>query len=111
MSNISKFTRLISQQKESGLSVKMFCVNEGIAESTFYYWQKRIRNEVGEKRFIPLVVNTAGTNLQKLAQTETYHPQRYSDNQFEIIYPNGIILRIKADQDLAGLRALISLMD
>ena len=111
MSNILKFTRLIERQKESGLSVKMFCTNEGIAESTFYYWQKRIRNEAGEKRFIPLVVNPAGTGLQKFTQTETDHPQKYSDNHFEITYPNGITLRVKTELGLAGLRALISLMD
>jgi len=33
------------RQKASGLSVKEFCSNKGITESTFYYWCKKMRNK------------------------------------------------------------------
>lgn len=110
MTNRSKFTRLIERQKESGLSIKSFCSSEGIAPSTFYYWQKKIRNESGEKRFIPLVVKSPVVAFNPVTQTEAVQEQK-GDILFEITYPNGITLRIKNDLDLAGLRALISLLD
>lgn len=42
---------------------------------------------------------------------QTEPAQKRDNNHFEIVYPNGITLRLKNDLDLSGLRALISLMD
>ena len=112
MSESVKFARLIARRKESGLTVRSFCSNEGIAPSTFYYWQKRIRKEAGEKQFIPLIVKSSPPVFNQITQTGPAQKQKVSDdNQFEITYPNGITLRVKTDLDLSGLRALISLMD
>jgi hypothetical protein len=112
MSEIVKFTRLITRQKESGLTVRSFCSNEGIAPSTFYYWQKRIRKESGEKQFIPLIIKSSPPVFNPITQAGPAQKQKGNDdNQFEITYPNGITLRVKVDLDLSGLRALISLMD
>lgn len=40
----------IAEQARSGLSVKQFCKNRGIAEHAFYYWRKRLRDP-GPVRF------------------------------------------------------------
>jgi len=45
MLSSSKMAVILERQKESGLSVKSFCTNEGIAPSTFFYWQKKLRTE------------------------------------------------------------------
>lgn len=111
MVNRSNFTRYSERQKESGLSIKSFCSNEGIAPSTFYYWQKKIRNEANRQRFIPLVVKSAGATINPATRGESVQGQRYDDIFVEIIYPNGTALRIKNDLELARLRALISLLD
>ena len=112
MSEIVKFTRLIARQKESGLTVRSFCSNEGIAPSTFYYWQKKISKESGERQFIPLVVKSSPVVFNQITSMEPTQKRIVgNDNHFEITYPNRITLRIKGDLDLAGLRALISLMD
>ena len=107
----SKFDKLLERLKESGLSVRSFCSNEGIAPSTFYYRQKRIRKATEAKGFIPLVVKTAETSVLPVKQAKLSLNQRVDNALFEITYPNGITLRIKNDLDLAGLRALISLLD
>ena len=108
MLDSAKFIRLQERQKESGLSVKGFCSNEGIAPSCFYYWQKKIRNQVNPKRFIPLVVKPTSCDVQSLASN--HHP---GDEPvfFEITYSNGTTLRIKNDLELDRLRTLISLLD
>ena len=110
MTTISKFTRLIERQKESGLSVKSFCSNEGIAPSTFYYWQKKIRKQSVGERFIPLVVKSTAATFNPVNKLEPIQRQG-GDTFLEITYPNGISLKIKNEMDLAGLRALISLLD
>ena len=110
MLNSSKFIKLQERQKESGLTVRGFCSNEGIAPSSFYYWLKKIKNEANEKRFIPLVVKSAGTSIHPLAQSELPQGQRTDDPLLEITYPNGITLRLKNDLDLVHLRALVLLL-
>ena len=52
MLNESKFLELQNRQQESGLNVKDFCLNECIAESTFYYWRKKFQKGLPSKGFI-----------------------------------------------------------
>ncbi len=52
-----KFLELYGRHQESGLTVRDFCSNEGIAASTFYYWRKKVKNNKIAQDFIPLVVN------------------------------------------------------
>lgn len=109
MLNSSTFTELQERQKESGLSIRGFCSNEGIAPSTFYYWQKKLREGADRHRFIPLVVRAQG-----LAGYRTAGPPDgtgIDSAALEISYPNGTTLRIKQNLDLAGLRSLVSLLD
>ena len=110
MLNSSKFIKLQERQKESGLSVRGFCSNEGIAPSSFYYWLKKINNEANGKRFIPLVVKSAGENVNPFFQSELSQGQRVDGPLLEITYPNGITLRVKNDLDLVQLRALVLLL-
>ena len=109
MLNHSKFTELLERQKGSGLSVRGFCSNEGIAPSTFYNWKKKLRVASEGHRFIPLVVQA-----QKLAahmSGEQPVGTGTDSAPLEICYPNGTTLRIKQNLDLSGLRSLVSLLD
>ena len=114
----SKFSELWNRQQECGLDVKAFCSNEGIAESTFYYWRKKLQRKESAKGFIPLVVKPARTSL-RVQQYKTlrdtnqdYTLHSGTDDYFlEVVYLNGTKLRIKSDLDLTRLRALVYLID
>jgi len=109
MLDSSKFTALLKRQKESGLSVRGFCSNEGIAPSTFYYWQKKLIKGSDGHRFIPLVVQEPGLAGYPIS---SHQPVPGMDNTLlEITYPNGTTLRIRQKLDLSGLRSLVSLLD
>jgi transposase-like protein len=102
-------TVFLQRQKESGLSVKSFCSNEGIAPSTFFYWQKKLRKDAGCGRFIPLLVRAPGSAAYPASVQQ---PVPDMDNtSLEITYPNVTTLRIRQTLDLAGLRSLVSLLD
>jgi hypothetical protein len=106
----SKFLALYHRQQESGLTVKEFCTNEGIAPSTFHYWKKKLsKHSSGSQDFIPLVVKSpqplSDQNFSSLAQSSE------AGTLLELVYPNGTQLRIKKDLDLTQLRALICLFD
>ena len=109
MLNSSKMTVFLERQKESGLSVRSFCSNEGLAPSSFYYWKKKLRKEDPAGRFIPLLVRAPGSAA---CPAPGKSPASGVDNAaLEITYPNGTTLRIRQTLDLAGLRSLVSLLD
>lgn len=109
----SKILELVKRQKETGLTVTAFCSNEGINKSTFYYWLKKLNKEPG-KRFIPLLVNSrpAAVNVPAKDYTQGQIEPHNSGDDFllELIYPNGIRLRIKSDPDLDHIRSLVCLL-
>lgn len=41
----------IAEQERSGMSVKKFCNEQGLAEHQFYYWRKRLRSRQQPVRF------------------------------------------------------------
>jgi len=99
----------MERQKESGLSVKRFCSNEGIAPSTYYYWQKKLRGDVSGRNFIPLLVRMPGSSACPVAGQQS--APGIENTPLEITYRNGATLRIRQALDLAGLRSLVSLLD
>ena len=114
----SKFLELYHRQQDSGLTVKDFCSNEGIAASSFYYWRKKLRkNNVERKNFIPLVVKPSSSlPTQRSPSVQEHkdmpdHTAGGDDMLLELVYPNGTRLRIKNDMDLSHLRALICIYD
>lgn len=44
-----KWMESISQCRNSGKTVKVWCTEQGVNETSFYYWQKQIREAAGQK--------------------------------------------------------------
>lgn len=109
MQQESRFRELLEEQKESNLTIKDFCSNHGIARSTFHYWKKKLSKKPGRKDFIPLIVKPSGLELPKGSACSEISAGK--ESLFELVYPNGTILRLKHDLDLTQLRALIHLYD
>jgi transposase-like protein len=109
MQKESKFRELLEEQQESGLTINEFCSNHGIARSTFHYWKKKLNKKPGRKDFIPLIVKPSAMALPKGSTCSEISPGR--ESLFELVYPNGTILRLKHDLDMAQLRTLIHLYD
>ena len=85
---------LIKSCKESGMSNKDFCQQNGIGQPMFYYWQKKLAESQDNtfQSFIPVQVNKYKG-----------HPE------MEIIYPNGVRLKLAPTTDLSIIRILIGL--
>src|SRR5664280_3637420 len=55
----TKWRGLISEQSQSGQTVKAFCRDRGVRDSLFYDWKKRLRD--GEvAKFVEVKVKEAG---------------------------------------------------
>lgn len=81
----------ITEQERSGISVRQFCKQQGLAEHRFYGWRKRLRSE-GPLRFA-LVEPTAAA----LATGPTV----------ELVLPTGERLRIAAGAEATTIRAVL----
>ena len=110
----TKFLELYQQHQESGLTVRDFCSNEGIAPSTFYYWHKKIKKNNTIRDFIPLLVDPPQP-VTPQSYVKSHAPvhdnKNIEDALLELVYPNGTKLRIRQDLDLGHLRTLVCLID
>ena len=46
---LAHWTKIIHERSESGLSIRAFCMNSGIHENTYFYWQKKLREAACEQ--------------------------------------------------------------
>ena len=112
----ASFHELLTRHKESGLTVRDFCSNEGIAESVYYYWQKKLRKkEAQPKEIIPLLVShklqAPGKNRLSRLVPAGSGPDYLSDTQLEFVFPNGTRLLVRNQIGMALLQSIAHLYD
>lgn len=107
---LEEFKKIHSEWKDSGLSIQDFCANTGIKESRFYYWKKRVEAGVNLPSpiggFIP--VKASGKTGRLANAFATSVP---SDVLCELVYQNGVTLRVTSDMTLEQLRAMVLLLN
>jgi len=117
MLTLSKFQEIYSRFQSSGLRVRDFCHNDGLHESKFYYWQKKLRSTSAcpGHDFIPIVfdpppssssANDAPALCSLPSGVSGSIPSCYP---CEIVYPGGAILRLSPPADVDLLRQLLFL--
>lgn len=114
MLNEKKFKEIYDQYRESGLTVRDFCLNQGIAEAKFYYWQHKLRNNLTTSgEFVPLVLEQryqgVDFSVAKKENSAVLTESCNTDIACEIAYPNGTILKLKGQLNPDLLRSLINL--
>ena len=76
-------------QKSSGLSVPLFCLQEGVSVSTFYRWADRLKDGIPES----LLVEEAARQ-QAEANPATFLPVSLKASPIELQLPNGGVVRL-----------------
>jgi transposase-like protein len=70
----------LESQKESGLSIEVFCLKEGVSKSTFFRWARQLRDgvpdslkqeqaerekaETGEAVFLPITLKASPVEIE-----------------------------------------------
>lgn len=80
---------LVERWQESGKTQQLFCQENNLTYTTFYYWLKRYRRGLDESSFLPVEIS--------------------SGSHIEIRYPGGVVLQLPAETRLATLKQLLSL--
>jgi hypothetical protein len=95
----------LESQKASGLSVAVFCLQEGVARSTFYRWQDRLKNGVPTS----LIEDEADRRRaeSEVADETVFLPISLQASPVEIELPNGGVVRLPLGVGQAALIAVV----
>ena len=92
-------------QKASGLSVSVFCLQEGVSLSTFYRWQQQLKNG------IPAGLLEEEADRRRVESEEVdetaFLPISLKASPVEIELPNGGVVRLPLGVGQAALIAVI----
>jgi transposase-like protein len=92
--NKEQWRQRITEQERSGLSVRCFCRERGIADHLFYYWRKRLRGKRQAVRFA-------------LVERGAAPPDSGAQAELELVLATGERLRIGAGVDAGTLRTVL----
>ncbi len=76
--------------KESGLSIEIFCLREGVSKSTFHRWVRQLCDGIPE----PMVAEKAARERAESAEGASFVPISLKASPVEIELPNGGIVRL-----------------
>lgn len=93
--------RVMLEVERSGLSVRAFCQQRGIAVNVFYYWRRALESDRGAS-FAP---HAPGQFLLVDLKAE---PHAAADAMLELVVERGWRLRIPRGTDGATLRAVLA---
>ena len=106
---LDQFTQTYEDWKLSGLSVRDYCNNTGFDEGKFYYWRRKLAVPAlpEAQGFVPVRMNNPNGKLN--ITTASKEIESESGSECEIIYANGVTLRINSAISLEVLKSLILL--
>lgn len=84
----------IAEHERSGMSVRTFCKERGIADHLFFYWRKRLRNPQQPVRFA-------------LVEKEAVRQVPATEAALELVLGTGERLRIGTGVDGSTLRTVL----
>lgn len=79
----------LEKQKESGLSVELFCLREGLSRSTFYRWVKQLKDGIPES-----VLAEQAAQEESDSRGAAFVPVTLKASPVEIELPNGGVVRL-----------------
>jgi len=108
---LSTFKQLFQEYKESGLNIKDFCANQGLAPSTFYYWRNKLEetSQHQPSSFVPLVFDSNQPVTERRPIKRSHAPG--NNAPIEFVFPNGTKMVLRDNIDMELLKAIVHLFD
>ena len=95
----------LESQKASGLSVDVYCLQEGVTRSSFYRWHRRLKSGVPAS-LIEDEADRQQAESEKMDET-VFLPISLKASPVEIELPNGGVVRLPLGVGQAALIAVI----
>ena len=94
----------IEEQKSSGLSVRAFCLREGLSEASFYSWRRRLSE--GESA-APRESSVAFVEVMRSVPTPVWQTDVAMRVALEVLLPGGLVVRVPEGFDGVTLRQVV----
>ena len=94
----------LESQKQSGFSIDVYCLQEGVSRSTFYRWMNRLRAGMPEAITAEQVTKEPAETSEAL-----FLPVSLKASPVEIALPNGAMVRLPLGVGRAVLLEVIRL--
>ncbi|MEX2310323.1 MAG: hypothetical protein WD738_22335 [Pirellulales bacterium] len=95
----------LESQKASGLSVSVFCLQEGVSLSRYFHWQRQLKNGV-PAALIEEAADRRQAESEEVDET-VFLPISLKASSVEIELPNGGVVRLPLGVGQAALIAVI----
>ena len=92
----------LESYKASGLSLDVFCLQEGVSKSTYYRWVDQLKNGIPES-----LLAEEAARQQAEANPATFLPVSLKASPIEIQLPNGGVVRLPLGIGQAALAEVI----
>ena len=105
--SIEEFKTIHQDWKQSGLSVREYCTNIGMKDSKFYYWKQKLHagsDSLSCGSFVPVNIQSGIRGRQ-----ETGTCKSGNSALCEVVYPNGVTVRVTSGMTLDQLRQMVTL--
>jgi hypothetical protein len=101
--------RLLRRQQLSGLTVRDFCSQHGLAESAFHFWRREIARRNDEQRAASALCAPAAEPA--FVPVSLTAPQDRAESAIDIRLSNGQRLRVRGGCDRQLLADLVALLE
>ena len=104
----ASWREIIRQQAASGVSVRQFCMTEGLSEPSFYAWRKRLRERREDGPHLPVA-----KHRPEAGEGPLFVPVRLLDSapSLEIVHPLGYRIQLTGEVNPISLRHVIETLD
>lgn len=89
---------IVEQWKQSGKKIQLYCEEQNLSIHTFRNWLKRERKESRQTK--------STSDFISLQIQKPIPPEKVS-GKIEIVYPNGVCIRLREEIDLTIVKYLI----
>jgi len=105
---LANWAGILRARRDSGLSVRCYCQEQGINEKTYYYWQKRLREATCER------LGLQEQPLSSATQNETpifaALPMQGNKNGSIVIRLNGAEVEIQGEANTAAMETVLKVL-
>jgi transposase-like protein len=92
----------LESRKASGLSLDVFCLQEGVSKSTYYRWVDQLKDGIPES-----LLAEEAARQQAEANPATFLPVSFKASPIELQLPNGGVVRLPLGIGQAALVEVI----
>jgi hypothetical protein len=104
---------VIARQAVSGVSVRRFCANEGIAEASFYAWRRELVVRDRETQTVSRPNGRPDDGSLPQNSGGEFIPLRLIEDlgTLEVVHPGGCLVRIGGPVHAATLHRVLEVLD